>query len=85
VEASNLCARTLIFSSFSFIVFLSNIFHPFSFFWFSVLLPFSVFDLVFLLSFVSPFFFAIVLSIFFGHVVLSLAYPTCLRLKELVG
>jgi hypothetical protein len=84
--ASNSCARTLIFDSFSFIAFLSSFFPaPFSLFLLSVLLPFLHFLFGFLSSFVSPFFFALVLSLFFlAHVVSSLAYPTCLGIKCLV-
>jgi hypothetical protein len=58
VEASNSCARILIFSSFSFIAFLLVVsFDPplFAFLWLSVLLPFPFFVcLVFLSPFVPP-------------------------------
>jgi hypothetical protein len=60
VEASNSYVRTLIFNSFSFIAFLPL------FIFFLVFYSFSpFFNLVFLSPFVSPFFFALVLTLFF--------------------
>jgi hypothetical protein len=44
----------------------------------------SFFYLVFYHSLFPPFIFVLILSMFLAHVVLSLAYPTCLRLKGLV-
>jgi hypothetical protein len=71
VEASNSCARRLIFGSFSFINFLSSFFHPFSL---TVLLPFLLFfDLGF--PSVFPFHFrSCFVPILLAHVVSSLAY-----------
>jgi hypothetical protein len=69
-----------------FIAFYQVFFHAlFSLFWLSVLLSFLLFLFGFLSPFVFPLFFALVLYIFFVHVVSSLAYPTCLRIKGLGG
>jgi hypothetical protein len=68
VEASNSCARTLIFNSFLLLPFVK--FFPF-------------FDLVFLSPFVFCFFIALCFSFFFAHVVSSLAYPNLLGNKKL--
>jgi hypothetical protein len=66
VEASNSCDRTLIFSSFSFIAFLSKFFYaPFHFFDLVFYCLFFFFDLVFYHPLFSLFFFVLVLSLFF--------------------
>jgi hypothetical protein len=73
MEASNSCARTLIFDSLLLLPFVK--FFPF-------------FDLVFLSPFVFCFFYlvffiALCFSFFFAHVVSSLAYPNLLGNKKL--
>jgi hypothetical protein len=93
VEASNSCAKTLIFNSFSFFAVLSVFFlfiHPFSLFYALVFLPFLLsfpFLFVFLLPFIppSPLFFTLVLSLFFLLMwVSSIAYPNLFGTKKLV-
>jgi hypothetical protein len=83
VEASNSCARTLIFGSFSFIAFLSKFFlfiHPFSLFFGLVFYClFSFFSLVFYRPSFSPLFY----PCFSAHVVSSLAYHNLLETKWL--
>jgi hypothetical protein len=82
VKASNSCARTLIFGSFSFIVFLSKFFFcSFSLFWLSVLLSFL--DLIFYRPSFPPSFHPCFVPIFLAHVVSSLAYPNLLGTKKL--
>jgi hypothetical protein len=76
VEASNLCSRTLIFGSFSFIVFLSKKFPPLFCFFFC--LVFYCIFLIFYLLF-HPWF----ALIFLAHVVSSLAYPNLVGTKML--
>jgi hypothetical protein len=56
---------------------------PFRFFDLAFYCLFSFFDLVFLSPFVFLFFFALVLYLFFSHVVSCLAYPNLLGNKRL--
>jgi hypothetical protein len=67
--------KSHIFGFFFFIAFCQVFPRPFSLFWLSILLPFLFFNLVFYRPLFSPFFFALVLSLFFGHLVSTLAYP----------
>jgi hypothetical protein len=87
VEASNSCARTLIFDSFFFIVFCQNFFpRPFSFFWLNVLLSFLLLSnwFLFLSSLVFPLLFRhCFIPVSLAHVVSSLAYPNLLGTKRL--
>jgi hypothetical protein len=85
VEANNSCVGTLIFGSFSFIAFLPSFFPPlFIFFYLAFYCLFSFFNLVFLSPLVSSIFCSYFVLVFLAHVISSLAYPTCLRLKCLV-
>jgi hypothetical protein len=82
VEASNSCARSLIFGSFSFIVFLSKLFSFFLFihtFFLSVWLSFLLFSLVFY----RPSFSSLFYPCFLAHVVSYLAYPNLFGTKRL--
>jgi hypothetical protein len=82
VEASNSCARTLIFGSFLLLPFVK--FFPYAFFAFLTFIVFSPFLFGFLSPFVFPFFFALALySLFLADVVSSLAYPNLLGNKRL--
>jgi hypothetical protein len=83
VEASNSYARTLTFGSFFFIAFLSSFFRaPFYFFDLAFYCIFSFSDLVFYRPLFPPFFFVLVLSLFFlAYAVSSLAYPNLLGNK----
>jgi hypothetical protein len=79
VEAINLCVRTLIFGSFSFIIFLSSFFPPlFTFLTWCLIAfsPFFNFLFLFLSPLVSPFFLILFCPYFLAHVVSSLAYPS---------
>jgi general stress protein CsbA len=78
VKPSNLCAETLIFDSFSFIVFLSSFF----------LTLFVFFDLAFYYLFYRHLFFpffALIFSCFLAYVVSSLTYPNLLGLLLLLN
>jgi hypothetical protein len=79
----NILWKSHIFSFFSFIAFCQVFPRPFSLFWLSILLPFLFFNLVFYRPLFSPFFFALVLSLFFGPLVSTLAYPNLLGNKRL--
>jgi hypothetical protein len=83
-EASNLCVKTLIFGSFSFIAFLSSVFPPLFTFLFSVYCLFSFFDLVFITLCFPPSFSLLFYPFFLTHVVLFLAYPNLLETKMIV-
>jgi hypothetical protein len=83
VEASNSCARTLIFGSILLLPFVKFFPCPFfAFFDLAFYCLFSFFDLVFLSPFVFSFFFALVLYLFLAHVVSSLPYPNLLGNKK---
>jgi hypothetical protein len=87
VEASNSCAGNLIFDFFLFIVFCQGFFTPFHFFLayrFIVFSPFVELVFIFIVLHFASSFLTLFYSCFFTHVVLSLIYPTCLGLKELV-
>jgi hypothetical protein len=85
VEASNSCARTLIFGSFLLLSFVKFFSRPFSFFDLVFYCLFYFFDLDFYRLLFFLFFFTLVLSLFFlAHVVSSLAYPIYLGIKGLV-
>jgi hypothetical protein len=66
VEASNSCARTLIFGFFLLLSFVKFFSCPFSLFDLAFYCIFSFLDLVFYRPLFSPFFFALILFLFFG-------------------
>jgi hypothetical protein len=84
VEASNSCARTLIFDSFLLLPFVKFFSPPIFIFYLAFYCLFSFFDLVFYHPLFFLFFFTLVLSLFFSLVILSLAYPNLLGIKGLV-
>jgi hypothetical protein len=86
VKASNPCAKALIFGSFSFLPFLSELFflfiHPFSLFF--GLLPFLLFSVCFFIALHCPLSFSPLFCLCSSaHVVSSLAYPNLLVTKRL--
>jgi hypothetical protein len=82
VKANNSYARTLIFGFFFYYIFI-KFFRPFLFLWLSVLLSFLFFLILFFIAHYFSFFFTLVLSIFFAHVVLSLADTNLVRNKRI--
>jgi hypothetical protein len=83
VEASNSCARTLIFGSFLLLSFVNFFPAPFSLFLLSVLLHFLLFIWFFYCPLFSPSFLLLFCTCFFAHVLSSLAYPNLLGNKRL--
>jgi hypothetical protein len=88
VEVSNSCARTLIFGSFSFIVFFVNFFSfysPIFVFLLSFLLPFSFFRFGFLSSFVPPpLLFSALFYLFFSSCGFICSLPNLFGTKRVV-
>jgi hypothetical protein len=85
VEASNSCARTLIFGSFLLLPFVKFFSLPlFRFFDLAFYCLFSFFDLIFLSPFVFSFFSLLFCPCFFSHVVSSITYLNLLGNKRLL-